>query len=84
MFTYNTVLKVPEGYAVSFLPQSRSFKNEVWGFDLAYKQNGQNVSLTQQFGDDHLLLQPSQFEQWNQILEQLFPEYKQTIVLTKN
>jgi hypothetical protein len=84
MFTYNTVLNVPEGYAVSFLPQSRTFKNEVWGFDLAYKQNGQNVSLTQQFGDDHLLLQPSQFEQWNQILEQLFPEYKQTIVLTKN
>jgi hypothetical protein len=66
------------------LPESKSIKNEVWGFDLAYRQNGQNVSLTQTFGDDHLLLQPSQFEQWNKILEQLFPEYKQTIVLTKN
>jgi hypothetical protein len=84
IFTYNTVLKVPEGYAVSYLPESKSIKNEVWGFDLAYRQNGQNVSLTQTFGDDHLLLQPSQFEQWNKILEQLFPEYKQTIVLTKN
>ena len=83
-YTYTTLLKIPKGYAVSALPQSHSFKNEVWGFNLAYRQQGQTVSLTQQFSDNHLLLQPSQFEQWNKILEQLYPEYKQTIVLTKN
>jgi hypothetical protein len=83
-FAYTTLLKVPEGYRISYLPQSHTFKNDVWAFDLAYQQSGQTVSLMQNFSDEHLLLYPDQFEKWNKVLEGIFPEYKQTIVLTKN
>lgn len=83
-YTYTTLLKLPEGYTVSYLPQSQTLKNDVWNFDMAYQQQAGNVSLTQQFSDNFLLLQPPQFAQWNKILEGLYPQYKQTIVLTKN
>lgn len=81
---YTTVLKLPDGHQLTFMPKSNSYKNEVWGYTMAYKQEGNNVILSQQFDNDHLLLNPAQFEQWNKVLENLYQHYKQTIVITKN
>jgi len=80
---YITTLKIPAGFKVSYVPKSQEYKNDVWGFKLAYEQKGDMLYLTQQFDNDWLLLQPSQFEQWNKVLEHLFPHYKQSVVLTK-
>jgi hypothetical protein len=81
--SYVTALQIPQGFAVSFLPQNETYKNDVWGFGMNYTSQKDNVYLTQEFDTDQLLLQPSQFEQWNKVLEHLFPHYKQTVVLSK-
>lgn len=81
--TYTTVLKVPEGFKVSYLPKSQEYKNEVWGFKMNYTQGADHISLTQNFDTDHLMYYPAQFEQWNKVLENLFPHYKQSVVLSK-
>ena len=80
---YVTLLKIPEGYKVSYLPQGKTFHNNVWGFNLQYQQKGNYVILTQEFDNDSLLLTSDQFEPWNKVLENLSPLYKESLSLTK-
>jgi hypothetical protein len=80
---YVTVLTIPEGYKVSYLPQGKSFKNSIWGFTLDYQQKGNVIILTQEFYNDHLMLQSNQFKDWNEVLEHLFPQYKESISISK-
>ncbi|MBL7744354.1 MAG: DUF3857 and transglutaminase domain-containing protein [Chitinophagaceae bacterium] len=80
---YVTILNIPEGYKVSYLPESRSFRNDVWGFDITYEQKKNQVVMTQTFENNHLLLQPDKFQAWNKVLENLFPLYRETISLSK-
>jgi hypothetical protein len=80
---YVTVLRIPDGYTVSYLPKGKAYKNDVWGFSISYEQKGNNVILTQEFDNDHLLLHYNQFEAWNEVLKNLFPLYKETISLSK-
>lgn len=81
--SYVTIIKVPANYTVTYVPQSDEFKNEVWGYVLKYKQTEDTVSLTQEFDDNFLMLYPGQFQDWNKVLEHLFPNYKQTLSFTK-
>lgn len=80
---YVTMLKMPEGYKLSYLPQSKTFHNNVWGFNLQYEQKGDYVVLIQEFDNDNLMLTADQFEAWNKVLENLSPLYKETLSLTK-
>ncbi len=80
---YVTLLKIPEGYKLGYLPQGKSFRNKVWGFDFKYDQKGNWIILTQEFDNDQLLLTSDQFGAWNKVLENLFPLYKETLSLTK-
>ncbi|HEX2535236.1 MAG TPA: transglutaminase-like domain-containing protein, partial [Chitinophagaceae bacterium] len=82
--SFVTVLQVPAGFKVSYLPKSQQFQNNVWGFNLAYQNSSDRILLTQEFSTNTLLMQPDQFEAWNKVLENLFPHYKQSIVLSKN
>lgn len=81
--SFATVLTIPEGYQLSYLPKSSTYKNDVWGFVMNYMASGNKVSLTQEFDTDQLMLYPESFEKWNKVLEHLFPNYKQTISLSK-
>lgn len=80
---YVTVLTIPDGYQVSHLPKGRSFRNNAWGFALNYEQKGNAIILTQEFYNDHLMVEPSQFKEWNEVLERLFPQYKESISISK-
>ncbi|WP_184549470.1 DUF3857 domain-containing protein [Mucilaginibacter sp. FT3.2] len=80
---YVTVFKVPDGYQVSYLPQSKSYHNKVWGFDIQYLQKGNLVTMTQEFDNDNLMLASTDFDQWNKVLENLYPLYKETLSLSK-
>jgi hypothetical protein len=80
---YVTVLTIPEGYNVNELPAGKTFKNDTWGFELKYEQKARHLILTQQFENNHLLLMPDKFPEWNKVLENLFPLYKETINISK-
>ena len=80
---YVTMLKIPDGYKLTYLPQSKSFHNKVWGFDIKYEQKGNFVILSQQFDNNQLMLTSDEFEDWNKVLENLFPLYKETLSIAK-
>lgn len=81
--TYVTLLKLPEGWQTGGLPEGKSFHNTVWGFDLRYEIKGGYVVLTQRFDNNHLILNSDQFAASNQVLENLYPQYKKTLTLVK-
>lgn len=81
--TYTTLVQLPEGYKVTYEPKSQNYKNEVWGFEMNYTLGKNDISLTQKFETRHLMLYPTQFEQWNKVLENLLPNYKQSVIITK-
>src|SRR4029077_6471227 len=81
--TYVTLLKLPKGWKVSDLPENKSFHNAVWGFDIKYDSKNNYVVLTQEFDNDHLLLTNDQFQQFNKVLENLYPQYKKILTLAK-
>jgi hypothetical protein len=81
---YVTLLKIPDGYKVTYLPQSKSFHNKIWGFDMQYTQKGNYIILTQEFDNENLLLTSDEFEPWNKVLENLLPMYKETLSLSQN
>jgi hypothetical protein len=80
---YVTLLKLPDGYKLTYLPKGKSFHNKVWGFDMQYEQKGNWVILTQEFDNENLMLTNDDFELWNKVLENLYPLYKETLSLSK-
>lgn len=80
---YVVVLNIPDGYDVSYMPTGKTYQNAVWGFKMNYEKKGKQLIFTQEFDNDHLMLQPDQFADWNKVLENLFPLYRETISLQK-
>lgn len=77
------VLDLTDGYKVSELPALKNYQNEVWGVQLGSKQQDGKLYYTRQFVNNNLYLLPDAFEKWNKVLENLFPVYKQSIVISK-
>jgi hypothetical protein len=80
---YVVILAIPAGYDVEDIPTAKSYQNTVWGFSMSYEKKGRQLIFTQEFDNEHLLLQPGQFSDWNKVLENLFPQYHTSIVLQK-
>jgi hypothetical protein len=80
---YVTMIHIPLGYQLDFLPPSKSYHNDVWGFDLKYEKKGDWLVLTQQFDFSHMMITNNQFEAWNKVLENLYPMYKESISISK-
>lgn len=81
---YVVVLKVPAGYHISYMPNAKPYHNDVWGFDMSYEQKTGLLIFRQEFDNRHLLLNVDQFADWNKVLEKLFPQYRESISLTRN
>lgn len=77
------VLQLPDEYKLTTSPQVKDHSNEVWGVSISSFQKEKELYYVREFKNRHLYLQPSSFEKWNKILEQLFPTYKQSFVLSK-
>ena len=78
-----TIFNIPEGFTVDYLPANKSYKQDGFGFAFTYENKGNQVVYTQEFFNDYLILQPEGFSNWNKVLEQLFPQYKETVSLIK-
>jgi hypothetical protein len=78
-----TILEVPEGYTVEYLPENHSFKNDLYGFSIDYKQLEGKVVSSFEFTSDCMLMQPSQFNKWNETIKELATQTKKQLVLKK-
>lgn len=77
------VLDLADGYKVIEMPALKNYQNEVWGVQLSSKQADGKLYYTREFKNNNLYLYPDAFEKWNKVLENLFPVYKQSTVISK-
>jgi len=80
---YVTILNIPDGYKLTYLPKSQSYHNKVWGFDITYEQKGSQVIMTQEFNNDNMMLTSDQFALWNKAISNLLPLYRESLSLSK-
>lgn len=76
-------LFVPKGYKVSYVPKKESFKNEGFGFDLSYKEEVGKLVLSFNFYRTKLLIEASDFENWNKMVKKASQAYKEVVILKK-
>lgn len=80
---YVTILEIPDGYKAGYIPEAVSYSNDIWGYSMKYELSDKRIMLTQEFHNNHLLLQPADFQQWNLVLEHLLPNYNESVSLEK-
>lgn len=78
-----TILEVPEAYMVSYVPKDYHLDNDIFGFSIKYSQQNGKVIALQELHKNYLLLQPKDFQTWNNSLKQLYNHYKEEVVLEK-
>ena len=77
------VLEIPENYVVEYLPPQANFKNELIGFDIDYKVDGNRVYQQKNFYINYLILEKQDFEDWNQAIKVLNKAYREVLVLKR-
>ena len=77
------ILEIPKGYTVSYLPKNFSFENNLFKIDMYYKVVNERVIAAQEIKSKQLLINPSDFEEWNRPMKAIQPYYKESVVLEK-
>lgn len=76
--------EVPNGYKVSYIPENATFEHPLFGFDLAYQQEGHIVYLHREVYKNYLLLEQPHFQEWNSMVKSLSQAYREVIILEKD
>lgn len=78
-----TAIELPEGYEVEYIPTSTEYHNDQFGFKITYVKEGNTIKQVKRVYINTLMLEATQFDNWNEFLAQLNKAYKETLVLTK-
>lgn len=78
-----TILDIPQGYQVTYMPKDFSCSNDLVGFSISYKQAEGKIITTQEIRSNYLLMEPADFPKWNDAVKQLNIQYKEQVVLEK-
>ncbi len=78
-----TVLNVPDTYKISYLPKNFTLSNDVMDFAINYTQQENKVIAQQTLQYKKLLVQPVDFDKWNNSVKQILTQYKEQLVLQK-
>jgi hypothetical protein len=80
----NYIIKIPNGFGVSYLPKNVSYEEEDFGFGLEYNLMDDQIHICQTIKINTLQLKTDRFDSWNRMIKSVFAAYKESIVLVKN
>lgn len=83
-YVYESVLEIPEGYEVDYLPQNSSISNDLLEFGVSYDQKGNFIHYKHQLSTHFLRLNPSQQQTFNNYIKQVESNYNEIVVLKKS
>ncbi|MBW3127478.1 DUF3857 domain-containing protein [Hymenobacter profundi] len=78
-----TEFEIPAGYEVEYLPTNAEATDPVLGFKIRYERQGNKIVQEKDVYVDYLMLQPSQFAQWNAVIDKLNAAYRDALILKK-
>jgi hypothetical protein len=81
---YETIsLDIPAGYQVEYLPENANYDGSLMGYTVGYEVKDNKVLYSKMFYLNYLLLEPAQFELWNESVKAVSEVYKESIILKK-
>ncbi|ALD20096.1 DUF3857 domain-containing protein [Hymenobacter sp. DG25A] len=78
-----TELEIPAGYEVEYLPANAAVQDPVLGFTIRYERAGNKIVQDKEVYINYLLLQPTQFAQWNAVVDKLTAAYRDVVILKR-
>ncbi len=82
-FHYTVALEIPNNYSVTYLPQNQEFSSSHFGFSITYEQVENVIVMHYKFQNNLLLLEPYQFQAWNEMIDELNQAYGETLIIKK-
>jgi hypothetical protein len=76
-------LTIPEGYTLEYLPPNARVDGDLLGFETDYRAENGKVQFRKKFYVNYLLMQPHQFQRWNDAIRPLSEAYKESIILKR-
>lgn len=76
-------LEIPNHLKVEFMPENVKFENSVMKYNVKYSMQNGKLSLDFSIENKKILLEPEDFEPWNDAIKNLKNIYNETIVLTQ-
>jgi hypothetical protein len=83
IYDFEVRLKTPEGYAVDFIPENNTYTKDAFGFEMTINQLADEIVIKYAITENHLILYPNQFEEWNKMIEAMNDSYSELIVFKK-
>jgi transglutaminase-like putative cysteine protease len=77
------VLDIPKGYTVTYLPGNFNFDNDLVSIKMYYLVKNGKVIAAQEIQNKKLLINTTDFAEWNKAMKGVQPQYKESIVLGK-
>ncbi|TXD83036.1 transglutaminase domain-containing protein [Subsaximicrobium wynnwilliamsii] len=79
-----TRLQIPSGYKVSHVPANISISSDNYDMQVMFKKEDRALVYKKQFRIKNAKVATSDFEQWNQFIDQLNALYNDQIILSKD
>lgn len=78
-----TILHLPSGTRLGYLPEGKSYAHDRFGFQITYSHEGSKVVARNRIYQKSLLIEKEDFTAWNEMIEQLNEAYNESISLLK-
>ena len=78
-------LKIPEGYAVEYIPEPISYQSDKFSADVTFDhlKETNRIVIETTFDLNHLVIEPNEFEDWNEMVKQLNGIYTELIIFKR-
>lgn len=76
-------LIIPDDYAIEYLPPNARFDSDVMGYEMKYEVDGNKVHFNKKFYQNYLLMQPGQFQMWNDAVKNISEAYRESLIIKK-
>lgn len=76
-------LIIPDDYVIEYLPPNARFDSDVMGYEMKYEVNGNKVRFNKKFYQNYLLMQPGQFQMWNDAVKNISEAYRESLIIKK-
>ncbi len=77
------ILQIPEGYTVSYQPKDFYFENELLALKISYQVNKGTITALQEYKNKKLMIETTDFAEWNKAARAAAQQYKEQVVLEK-
>lgn len=81
---HEVALEIPEGYRLQRFPEPVTWEHPGFGFNLNYRQEGNQVIMHREIRLDTLQLGVADFPRWNEMIRQLNSAYREMVVLVRD